>query len=58
MNAAAPVPGESVSGMSEENGLSVLDLTKHAARTILHTLDEGDRLAIVTFSNEATVGSS
>jgi hypothetical protein len=58
MSEAAPVPGESESGTSEENGLSVLDLTKHAARTILHTLDEGDRLAIVTFSAEAQVSCS
>ncbi|KAI2627655.1 hint-domain-containing protein [Hypoxylon sp. NC1633] len=33
---------------SEDNfGLSILDLVKHAARTILSTLDEGDRLGIV-----------
>jgi von Willebrand factor type A domain len=58
MGATAPVPGEGESGVSEENGLSVLDLTKHAARTILHTLDEGDRLAIVSFSAETEVSSS
>jgi hypothetical protein len=33
----------------------VLDLTKHAARTIVSTLNKGDRLGIVTFSDEAEV---
>ncbi|KAI1451438.1 hint-domain-containing protein [Annulohypoxylon moriforme] len=42
--------------LSLENfGLSILDMVKHAARTILSTLDEGDRLGIVTFSKDATV---
>ncbi|KAF3065052.1 u-box domain-containing protein [Daldinia childiae] len=40
---------------SEHFGLSILDMVKHAARTILSTLDEGDRLGIVTFSREARV---
>jgi uncharacterized protein YegL len=40
---------------AERNGLTVLDLVKHAARTILETLDETDRLAIITFSTEAKV---
>jgi len=51
----APIPhepGETV----EDNGLSVLDLTKHAARTILDTLDQNDRLGIVSFSMQAKVG--
>lgn len=57
MNAAAPVPSEAsaADGVREDFNLSVLDLTKHAARTILETLNEGDRLAIVTFSHAATV---
>jgi hypothetical protein len=55
MNMAAPVPGEGDGAETEHNGLSVLDLTKHAARTILYTLNENDRLAIVTFSTDATV---
>lgn len=32
---------------TERNGMSVLDLTKHAALTILESLDENDRLGIV-----------
>ncbi|CAK7230754.1 hypothetical protein SBRCBS47491_007695 [Sporothrix bragantina] len=50
----APVP--TVEGeTAERNGLSVLDLVKHASRTILETLNEGDRLGIVTFSTGASV---
>ncbi|KAF4979111.1 hypothetical protein FZEAL_4601 [Fusarium zealandicum] len=52
MGAAAPVPGEE---STESTGLSVLDLTKHAARTIIETMNEGDRLGIVTFGSKAKV---
>lgn len=63
MAADAPVPtaANSTSTPSEEgqapehNGLSILDLVKHAARTITSTLNESDRLGIVTFSTEAKV---
>ncbi len=49
MGTDAPVP--TVEGQPRErNGLSVLDLVRHAARTILQTLDESDRLGIVTFA--------
>ncbi|KAF5023210.1 hypothetical protein F66182_4718 [Fusarium sp. NRRL 66182] len=51
MRRAAPVPGED----GEDNGLSVLDLTKHAARTIIETMNENDRLGIVTFASKARV---
>jgi von Willebrand factor type A domain len=51
-DAPAPVvPGQK----TEKFGLSVLDLTKHAARTILETLNENDRLGIVTFASEVEV---
>ncbi|KAK7424682.1 hypothetical protein QQX98_000258 [Neonectria punicea] len=50
MGMAAPVPGEDP---SENTGLSVLDLTKHATRTIIETMNENDRLGIVTFSGKA-----
>ncbi|KAL1912482.1 hypothetical protein Sste5344_001498 [Sporothrix stenoceras] len=50
----APVP--TVEGeRPERNGLSVLDLVKHASRTILETLNEGDRLGIVTFATQVNV---
>jgi len=56
MGVDAPVPtnpGEEI----EPSGLSVLDLVKHAARTIVETLNENDRLGIVTFASQAKVGS-
>ncbi|KAK3991491.1 hint-domain-containing protein [Cladorrhinum sp. PSN332] len=54
MGSEAPVPRKQ--GEAEENyGLSVLDLVKHAAKTILETLDDRDRLGIVTFSSTTTV---
>lgn len=46
----APVPGD-----SEPTGLSVMDLIKHAALTILQTLTPGDRLGIVVFGTRSTV---
>ncbi|KAK2058676.1 von Willebrand factor type A domain-containing protein [Colletotrichum caudatum] len=54
MGSNAPVPANP--GEEAENyGLSVLDLVKHAARTVLETLDDGDRLGIVTFASKAKV---
>lgn len=50
MGIDAPAPGE-----NERTGLSVLDLVKHACRTILSTMTKEDRLAVVTFSNRAKV---
>ena len=52
MNARADVPGEDP---NESPGLSVLDLVKHATRTIIESLDEGDRLGIVTFCSKSRV---
>ncbi|KAK3185600.1 hypothetical protein K4F52_005700 [Lecanicillium sp. MT-2017a] len=51
MDAYAPVPGEAAGNFS---GLSVLDLVKHAALTMIENLDERDRLGVVTFSETAT----
>jgi Mg-chelatase subunit ChlD len=54
MGTNAPVPSNP--GEATENyGLSVLDLTKHAARTIMETMGDGDRLGIVTFASSARV---
>ncbi|OTB10277.1 hypothetical protein K445DRAFT_70622 [Daldinia sp. EC12] len=57
MQAPAPAKmvGDNGQPSSEHFGLSILDMVKHAARTILSTLDRGDRLGIVTFSREARV---
>ncbi|KIE01694.1 U-box domain-containing protein, partial [Metarhizium majus ARSEF 297] len=46
----APVPGE-----TERTGLTVLDLTKHAALTIIETLNDRDRLGIVSFATNSTI---
>ncbi|GAP93293.1 putative u-box domain-containing protein [Rosellinia necatrix] len=53
--APAAVHDDQGNATKEDFGLTVLDLTKHAARTILSTLNENDRLGIVTFSAHATV---
>ena len=55
MNAAAELPDQTGNEKKETSGLSILDLVKHAARTILEKLDEDDRLAVVTFSSEAKI---
>lgn len=39
----------------EDYGLTLLDLAKHAARTVIETLDEKDRLGIVAFSYQSVV---
>ncbi|KAI0517910.1 hint-domain-containing protein [Xylaria bambusicola] len=49
-NAPAAVYDEQGNAAKEDFGLTILDLTKHAARTIVSTLNEGDRLGIVTFN--------
>ena len=55
MHWAAPLPDTRDHEERESAGLSVLDLTKHAAKTILAPLNEHDRLALVTFSADAEV---
>lgn len=48
--------GEEAKTQSVENsGLSLLDIVRHAVKTVVNTLDEHDRLALVTFSNAAKV---
>lgn len=54
----APLPDAQNNKNAEETGLSILDLTKHAARTILSTLKDEDRLGIVAYSNDAQVDSN
>ncbi|KFY89763.1 hypothetical protein V500_05511 [Pseudogymnoascus sp. VKM F-4518 (FW-2643)] len=54
MATKAPSP-QTAEGETEVNGLTVLDLTKHAARAIVETLDDNDRLGIVTFSDEVKI---
>lgn len=42
-------------GVSESNGLSVLDVVKHAVATIIHALGPNDRCAIVSYSDRARI---
>eukprot|EP00755_Sulcionema_specki_P006961 Sspe_Gene.5406::Locus_1782_Transcript_1_1_Confidence_1.000_Length_2216::g.5406::m.5406 len=41
------------SGGREGHGLSLLDVVKHAVKTVIHTLGENDRLGLVTFESAA-----
>merc|ERR1719456_1569331 len=40
-------------GASTGHGLSVLDIVKHALKTIIRNLESTDRLALVAYSNDA-----
>jgi len=42
-------------GGKESHGLSLLDIVKHAIKTVLETLKACDRLAIVAYSTSATI---
>ena len=55
MNCAAPLPDQAGNAEQESTGLSILDLVKHAARTILEKLNDNDRLAVVTFSSNSKI---
>ncbi|KAG8910764.1 hypothetical protein FRC02_007019, partial [Tulasnella sp. 418] len=48
MGLDAPIPGQ-----TESTGLTVLDIVKHAAKTIITTMKDGDRVAVVKFSRHA-----
>lgn len=43
------------SGQNESHGLTILDVTKHALKTIVYTLDEDDRFSLVSYSTSARV---
>lgn len=43
------------SGVVEGHGLSLLDIVKHAVKTIIHILTDHDRLSLVSFSTTAKV---
>ncbi|KAL2444739.1 hypothetical protein ABEF95_017203 [Exophiala dermatitidis] len=55
MTAAAPLLMVQDIDERESAGLSILDLTKHAARTVLERLNGKDMLGIVAFSRDAKV---
>lgn len=45
----------SLPGAAEDSGLTLLDIVKHALKTIINTLDANDRFALVSYSDVATV---
>ena len=47
--------GTSADTGTENTGLSVLDLVKHGAKTIIHSKKDGDRIALIAFSTTAYV---
>ena len=49
MGAAATL--KSSTGKEESTGLNVLDVVKHAIKTIIAALDANDRLAVVAFND-------
>jgi len=44
---------EAEDGSVRDDGLTVLDIVKHAVKTVLKSLKDGDRLALVAFSEKA-----
>jgi hypothetical protein len=44
---------QNAAGETEAHGLTLLDIVKHAIRTIIHTLHDGDRLALIAYSSQA-----
>lgn len=43
------------SGMTENDGLSLLDIVKHGVRTIIENLGENDYISIISYSNNAKI---
>jgi Mg-chelatase subunit ChlD len=39
---------------TESSGLSILDITKHAAKTVVNLLDDNDKLTVIQFHDAAT----
>jgi hypothetical protein len=44
---------DGTTGQQKSDGLSVLDLVKHAVKTVMHILHDGDRLSLVSFNDTA-----
>ncbi len=41
--------------LSERSNLTVLDIVKHTAKTVVNVQNDNDELAIITYSNDATI---
>jgi hypothetical protein len=56
LDISGSMDSEATEGQSKESdGFSRLDLVKHSVNTIIHALEEGDLLGVVTFSDKARV---
>jgi hypothetical protein len=44
---------EDTEGNEVDDGLSILDVVKHAVRTVMHILTDEDRVGLVVFSDKA-----
>jgi hypothetical protein len=40
---------------AENSGLSLLDITKHALKTVITSLTDDDRISLVSYSNAANI---
>ena len=52
---AAEASVKNTDGQKEKHGLSYLDLLKHAVKTTILNLNEKDRFALVSYSDDARV---
>jgi len=55
IDVSGSMSGDASTAGAEQTSLNLLDITKHAVKTIINTLGEKDRLAIVKFSDAASV---
>jgi len=53
MSSEASVKGEN--GVDTGHGLTVLDIVKHSMKTIIQTMNENDRLSLVSYSDKAVL---
>lgn len=53
MTSQASIKEDAIIG--EEDGLCILDIVKHATKTVINILDDNDRVAIVGFSDNARI---
>jgi Mg-chelatase subunit ChlD len=42
-------------GVQVDVGFTILDITKHAIRTVIESMKNGDRISIITFSDTSTI---
>ena len=49
-----PLVPQDAEGHKKDDGLSYLDIVKHAVKTVLHVMTDVDRLALVAFNHAAT----